>query len=436
MGGPVGLITIRKIQWHILPLIIAAYFLSYLDRVNIGFAAITMNKELALSAKEFGFGAGVFFLGYVLFEVPSNLILTRVGARVWLARIMMTWGVVSAATSLVWNAESFWLARFLLGVAEAGFFPGIIFYLTLWLPAHHRARIFGLILAAGVISVVVGNPVSGWIMSFGSVAHLSNWQVLLIVEGIPSIIVGFLFLFLLPGTPRDVSWLSETEKSSLVATLDAERAAKLRSTSEHASAALLAPKVWLLGLMIFPTGAAIYGLFAWLPQVVKGFGFSDVKTGFVSAIPFVVSAIAMVLWGRHSDRSQERMWHIIWPAGVAAVGLIASGVLSPGLWSFVAMTVGVSATFSALTIIVSAAPAFLAGTAAAAGIALVNAVGNTGSFAGPYMIGWVKDSGGTYQTALIILGGLMFVIIPLASALRDINGRLTFAEPASSAHVA
>jgi MFS transporter, ACS family, tartrate transporter len=436
MGGPVGLITIRKIQWHILPLIIAAYFLSYLDRVNIGFAAITMNKELALSAKEFGFGAGVFFLGYVLFEVPSNLILTRVGARVWLARIMMTWGVVSAATSLVWNAESFWLARFLLGVAEAGFFPGIIFYLTLWLPADHRARIFGLILAAGVISVVVGNPVSGWIMSFGSVAHLSNWQVLLIVEGIPSIIVGFLFLFLLPGTPRDVSWLSETEKSSLVATLDAERAAKLRSTSEHASAALLAPKVWLLGLMIFPTGAAIYGLFAWLPQVVKGFGFSDVKTGFVSAIPFVVSAIAMVLWGRHSDRSQERMWHIIWPAGVAAVGLIASGVLSPGLWSFVAMTVGVSATFSALTIIVSAAPAFLAGTAAAAGIALVNAVGNTGSFAGPYMIGWVRDSGGTYQTALIILGGLMFVIIPLASALRDINGRLTFAEPASSAHVA
>jgi ACS family tartrate transporter-like MFS transporter len=436
MGGPVGLITIRKIQWHILPLIIAAYFLSYLDRVNIGFAAITMNKELALSAKEFGFGAGVFFLGYVLFEVPSNLILTRVGARVWLARIMMTWGVVSAATSLVWNAESFWLARFLLGVAEAGFFPGIIFYLTLWLPADHRARIFGLILAAGVISVVVGNPVSGWIMSFGSVAHLSNWQVLLIVEGIPSIIVGLLFLLLLPGTPRDVSWLSETEKSSLVATLDAERAAKLRSTSEHVSAALLAPKVWLLGLMIFPTGAAIYGLFAWLPQVVKGFGFSDVKTGFVSAIPFVVSAVAMVLWGRHSDRSQERMWHIIWPAGVAAVGLIASGVLSPGLWSFLAMTVGVSATFSALTIIVSAAPAFLAGTAAAAGIALVNAVGNTGSFAGPYMIGWVKDSGGTYQTALIILGGLMFVIIPLASALRDINGRLTFVEPASSVHVA
>jgi MFS transporter, ACS family, tartrate transporter len=436
MGNPVEQMTIRKIQWHILPLIVAAYFLSYLDRVNIGFAAITMNKELGLTATEFGFGAGVFFLGYVLFEVPSNLILNRVGARVWLARIMITWGVISAATCLVWNAQSLWFARFLLGVAEAGFFPGIVFYLTLWLPAGHRARIYGLILSAGVISVVIGNPISGWIMSLGGLAHLSNWQVLLILEGVPSIIVGFLFLALLPSGPREVDWLSDSEKAGLLATLDAERAAKLRSSSERASAGLLAPKVWLLGLMIFPTGAAVYGLFAWLPQVVKGFGFSDVQTGFVSAIPFVVSAIAMIGWGRHSDRSQERMWHIILPAAIAAAGLIASGFMPPGLWSFVAITVGVAATFAALTIIISTAPAFLAGTAAAAGIALVNAVGNTGSFAGPYMIGWVKDAGGTFQTALIILGGLMLVIVPLASALRNLNGPLTFADPASSVQVA
>ena len=411
--------AVRKVYRHILPLLVGAYFLSYLDRVNIGFAAITMVKDIGLTAKDFGFGAGIFFIGYVLFEVPSNLILNKVGGRVWIARIMVTWGIVSACTAFVWSANSFLVARFLLGVAEAGFFPGIIFYLTFWLPVRARTQVFGFVLAIGVLSVVIGNPVSGWIMSLGTVGGLANWQVLLIAEGVPSILVGFLILAVLPDGPRSVTWLSDEEKDRLTDVLVAERTAKSRSHSERVTDGLLDRKVWILGLMVVPTGAAVYGLFSWLPQIIKEFGLTSVETGFVSAVPFVAAAVAMILWGRHSDIKQERLGHIMAPAAVAGLSLVAAGVVPNGGWSLLAVTIGVAATFSALTVILSTAPSFLAGGAAAAGIALVNSVGNLGSFGGPYMIGWIRDAGGTYQTSLMALGALMFLIIPLALLLRQ-----------------
>ncbi|PFH19011.1 MFS transporter [Burkholderia sp. JKS000303] len=421
MEGDVEQRLVRKICMRILPLLILGYFFSYFDRVNVGFAAISMKEDFHLSPAAFGFGAGIFFIGYTLFEIPSNLIMLRTGPRIWIGRIMITWGLISAGTAFVWNDVSFWVARFLLGVAEAGFFPGIIYYLTLWLPARYRARIFGLVLATGVVSVVIGSPISGWILSVGSIAGLKNWQWLLIVEGLPSSLLGIIVLFGLPNRPDQVTWLSAREKTWLTQELQQEKSS-LSAEASRAGRALLDRRVWALGLMVFPLAAAIYGMFTWLPQVVSSLGASPMQTGLINAVPFIFSAIAMVWWGNHSDRTGERAWHLIIPPVCATVGLVTAAMLPVGIWTLVWLSIGMAGTLAALTMIVSVTPEFLTGAAAAAGIALVNAIGNVGSFCGPYLIGLIKAMGGQFQTALLALGLLLLVTVGLAVWFRARHG--------------
>lgn len=410
--------AIRKINQRILPLLIAGYFFAYLDRANIGFAAMTMNGDLNLSPEVYGFAAGIFFIGYVLFEVPSNLILNRVGARLWLARIMITWGVISAATAFVWSGPSLTVARFLLGVAEAGYFPGVIFYLMAWLPNRYRARFIGTLLAIGVASVVIGSPLSGLIMSIGSVAGLKNWQWLFLIEGLPSVLVGIALLIWLPNSPKQVAWLTPKEKAWLEQTLADEQAIKEAARRYSVREALLSPKVWLIGLAIFPNGAAGYGLMAWLPQVAQGFGLSSIETGLVSALPFAITIVVMLLWSSHSDRTGERPWHICLPAAWAAAGLLVAAANPPGLLAYLGIILAVSGLFSSLVILFTLAPAFLSGAAAAAGTALVTAIGNIGSFTGPYMIGWIKGAGGSHQTSLAVLAAMMGAAAILSLVLK------------------
>ena len=399
--------VVSAIRWRILPLLVAGYFFAYLDRVNIGYAAITMNAQIGLTATSFGFVAGIFFIGYVLFEIPSNLILERVGARRWLARIMITWGLVSAGTAFVWSPESLGVARFLLGLAEAGYFPGLVFFLMAWLPNAYRARFIGSLIAVAVLSVVIGGPISGAIMSIGTVWGLKNWQWLYILEGLPTVFIGLAILVWLPNSPREVAWLGAGEKAWLAAKLEEEHVVKESVRSYTLREVLTSPVMWMIGAAIFPIGAATYSVLAWLPQVVKEFGLSNVQTGFVSSIPFLVTAVAMMWWSARSDRLSERPWHIFLPSMMTAVGLVVVAYSPAGLVSLVGITFTVVGLFSSLTILFTLAPSYLTGVAAAAGTAMVTAVGNIGSFAGPYMVGWIRDATGSHQNSLLVFAVLM-----------------------------
>ena len=404
-----------KISRKLIPFLMLCYFVAYLDRVNVGFAALTMNKDLALNAEMFGFGAGIFFFGYFIFEVPSNLLLERFGARMWIARIMISWGVVSAAMAFVTGPYSFYAMRFLLGVAEAGFFPGIILYLTYWFTAAERARYVGLFMAAIPLSSVIGGPVSGLILDhFNGAMALNGWQWLFIIEGVPSIIVGFLVLLLLTDRPKDATWLAPDERDALNAKLAAEAANRESVRHYSLKEALLNPRVLALSLVYFGLVCGNYGLGYWLPTIVKGVvttlqldassGINiNTLTGYLVAIPYAVAVVAMIWWTRRSDLARERMWHVAGPAILGGVALAAAAYLTDPLLAGIAVTACAVATYAALPTFWTLPTAFLTGTAAAGGIALINSIGNIGGFAGPYAVGWLKDATGGTTAGLLAL---------------------------------
>ncbi len=401
--------TIRAISWRLIPFLVLAYFLSYLDRVNLGFAALTMNKELNFSPTVFSWGAGIFFIGYFLFEVPSNLALEKFGASRWIARIMVTWGIISALMALVSGVWSFYGVRFLLGVAEAGFFPGIILYLTYWYPAKYRARFLAAFAIAVPVSTVIGAPISGLLLGLDGAMGLQGWQWLFVIEGVPSVLLGLVTWFYLTDRPEKADWLTAEQKAWLAAQLDRETAAKQAASHLTLGQALASPKVIALSAIYFGFVGALYGMQFWLPTIVKAFGFSNAQTGFVTAVPYLFGTVAMILWARHSDATRERVMHVGAPLLLTAVALGICGYVTDPMTTMVVLTVAAIGVFCTFGVFWTLPTAWLSGTAAAGAIALINSIGNLAGFAGPYLIGWVKESTGSTSTGLFVLAALPLI---------------------------
>jgi MFS transporter, ACS family, tartrate transporter len=409
--------TIAKVSGRLVPFLIVCYFVAYLDRVNVSFAALTMNKDLGLSASAFGFGAGIFFLAYFLFEVPSNLFLERVGARKWIARIMFTWGVLSGGMAFISGEMSFYVVRVLLGIAEAGFFPGIIFYLTLWFPAVYRARIVGYFMAAIPMSTVIGAPVSGLLLGLDGFMGLRGWQWLFILEAAPALILSVFVFFYLTDRPADATWLEPEERAWLVDRLERERRQREMVRRYSVTQALLNRKVLALSLVYFGAVATNYGLSFFLPQIVQAFGVSNFQAGLVAALPYVVGLISIVLWGRRSDRKLERRFHLAFPLAVASAGIASSTALDDPTLKMVALSIAGFGIFGCLPVFWTFPAAFLSGAAAAGGIALINSIGNLAGFAGPYAMGRIKDVTGSYTGGLLSLSAVGFLAMIIVLAL-------------------
>ena len=420
--------TMRRVSLRIVPFIMLLYFVAFIDRVNIGFAALTMNKDLGFSPSVFGFGAGIFFWGYFLFEVPSNVVLDKVGARLWIARVMFTWGLVSAAMALVQGQTSFFVLRFLLGAAEAGFFPGIILYLSYWFPARQRATVTALFMAAAPLSTILGSPLSTAILEMHGLLGLKGWQWLFLLEALPAILLGLVVLKFMTDQPGQAKWLADDERAWLVAAMQAERAERSVSASHSIWQGLTDSRVLALSLIYFGTSAGLYTLGVWAPQIIKSFGLSNMEVGLLNAVPPTIAVVAMYLWSWHSDRTNERTWHVVIACLAAAAGLALAG-LSSGVASVVAALVLVNVGISAAKPPLWSMPTlFLAGPAAASGIATINSIGNLGGFAGPAMIGWIKDQTGSFE------GGLYFVaaLLLLSATLTLLLARSTRRQPAAA----
>lgn len=409
--------TLRRITWRIVPFIMLLYFVAYLDRVNIGFAALTMKEDLGFSASVLGFGAGIFFWGYFMFEVPSNIVLHKFGARVWIARVMVTWGIISGCMAFVEGATSFYIMRFLLGAAEAGFFPGIILYLSYWFPARHRASVTALFMAAAPISTALGSPISAALLEMDGVMGMHGWQWMFVLEAIPALILGVVVFFYMTDKPEQAKWLKDDERAWLVKAMAEENASKAGNAKHGILSGLANPRVLALALIYFGTSAGLYTLGIWAPQIIKQLGVSSMTVGFLNAIPPVVSVIAMVLWSRHSDRTGERTWHVILACLAASIGLVIAAGANSVVGLIAALTivnVGISCAKPPLW---SMPTMFLSGAAAATGIATINSIGNLGGFAGPAMIGWVKDQTGSYAGGLYFVAGLLVLSAVLTLVL-------------------
>ncbi|TCN29359.1 MFS transporter [Sinorhizobium americanum] len=414
-----------KVFWRIIPFLMLCYVVAYLDRVNVGFAKLQMSSELGLSEAAYGIGAGIFFIGYFLFEVPSNIILNKVGARVWIARIMITWGMISAAFMFTTSETVFYILRFLLGVAEAGFFPGIILYLTTWYPAHRRAKIITTFMSAIPISSIFGNPLSGLLMdSFHGTHGLSGWQWMFLIEAIPAILFGVATFFYLDDTIGHANWLTKEEKKVLTANIDAEN--RTKSSSPHSVAATLADRrVWLMCLIYFCFVLGQYGLNFWMPTLVKATGVTgNLNIGLISAIPYICTFITMLALGRSSDRLRERRWHLVVPALIAASGFVAATTATSTTLAIVCLSLAAAGAISCAPLFWSLPTAFLAGTGAAAGIAWINSVGNLAGFLGPFLVGYLKDftgsnSAGMYLlAATLVIGSLAVLAVPAKTVNR------------------
>lgn len=413
--------AVARVTRRLIPFLFLLYILAFLDRVNVGFAALQMNETLGFGPAVYGLGAGMFFLGYCLFEVPSNLVLYRTGARVWIARIMVTWGLAACAMMLVHAPWSFYLLRFLLGVAEAGFFPGIIFYLTHWYPARDRAHAYSWFLAAIPVSGIVGGPLSGALLGLDGRLGLQGWQWLFLLEGIPSVVVGLLVLVLLPERPANARWLADEEKAWLERTLAAERADAVAEHGASLGRALASPRVWWLGTVYFLIVAGLYAFSLWLPQLVKGSGrLSNLEVGAITAVPYLVAAAGMVLVGRSSDRSGERHLHLALPALAAAAGFVAIASVRAPAPLVAALSVAAFGLLACLGPFWALPTAFLKDQAGAGGIALINSMGALGGFVGPYLLGVVKDRTGSFTAGLLLLGAM---VVAAAGIVLDMRRR-------------
>ncbi|WP_051134292.1 MFS transporter [Methylocystis sp. ATCC 49242] len=402
--------VVAKVARRLIPILVTAFFVAYLDRVNVGFAALTMNKDLGFTPEFFGWAAGSFFIGYCLLEAPSNYILHRVGARVWMARIMVSWGLVSALTAFVWDGTSFVVLRVMLGVAEAGFSPGVILYLTYWIPAAQRARIIGAFLLALPLSSVVGAPLSGLILSgLDGVFGVAGWRWLFFIEAAPAMLLGVACYFYLPDRPSDASWLTPQERDWLLAELAREGG----PVDESPWRALRDPRVLTLGVAYFGIIVALYGLGFWLPQIIKAFGVDVVAAGFLTAVPFVFGALAMVLWSRSSDRKNERVAHTVLASLVASLGLAASAYAPTPLFSMIALSVAAVGTLASMPTFWSFVTLALPGAGAVVGVAVINSIGNVSGFAAPYLVGLIKGATGEFDYALLALAAGPLMAGPL-----------------------
>ena len=426
--------TLRKITWRIVPFIMILYLIAYIDRVNIGFAAITMKEDLGFTSSILGFGAGIFFLGYFLFEVPSNIILHKVGARIWIARVMVTWGIIAGGMAFIESSTSFYVMRFLLGIAEAGFFPGIILYLSFWFPARNRAGVIALFMAAAPIATAIGSPISAALLEMHGIMGLAGWQWMFLIEALPAVILGVVVFFYMTDRPEKATWLKQDERDWLVKTMQAENAGKDSHQHHSIIRGLANPRVLALALVYFGTSAGLYTLGIWAPQIIKELGVSSMTVGLLNAIPPIVSVVAMILWSRHSDKTNERTWHVALACITAAIGLVIAAGTGSVIGLIAALTivnVGISCSKPPLW---SMPTMFLSGAAAATGIATINSIGNLGGFAGPAMIGWVKDQTGSFTGGLYFVAGLLILstVITLVLSFTQKKDKVSAAELSNS----
>jgi ACS family tartrate transporter-like MFS transporter len=402
--------AIRKITWRLIPFLMLLYFVAFLDRINVGFAALTMNKEVGLTSQMFGLGAGIFFLGYFLFEVPSTVILHNVGARFWIGRVMITWGVVSVAMAFTRGPISFYVLRFLLGLAEAGFFPGIILYLSYWFPANHRSAVTAMFMAAAPVAGFIGSPISGALMQLNGMLGLRGWQWLFLLEGIPASVLGFITFRFLTDRPADAAWLIADERDWLSSAIQQEQTGIRDPRSHSAWRALADWRVLALSLAYFGTSAGLYTIGFWAPLIVKGLGFSVFQVGLLVAIPNLIAVVGMVLWSRNSDRTGERYWHAAIACLIGAIGMAvaarAGSSVSLAIAGLSLTAFGVSAAKPPLWCLPTT---FFTGTAAAASIGLINSLGTLGGFVGPYMIGSTNGTSGNFTRGLYLVGGTLIV---------------------------
>ena len=409
--------TYRKVTLRLVPILLLCYVVAYLDRVNVGFAKLQMSNDLHLSDAVYGLGAGIFFVGYFLFEVPSNLILHRVGARIWIARIMVTWGIVSGLTMFVSSPAWFYVMRFLLGVAEAGFFPGVILYLTYWFPSNRRARITARFISAVALSGIIGGPISGFILkTLDGVNGWHGWQWLFLIESLPSIIVGIVVLIRLDDGVAHAKWLSEPEKALLTRNLALDEVDRV----VHGPGDMIRnPSIWIICLMHFAFVMGLYGVGFWLPTLVKGTGITDpFMIGLLTAIPYLFAVVAMLLVARSADLRRERRWHLAVPAFVGAAGLVASVLLAHNVaLAIVALTAATAGLLTTFPLFWCYPTAMLSGAAAAAGIAFVNSIGNVAGFLGPYAMGWLKETTGSTAAGMYMLAAFMVLGALLALSL-------------------
>ncbi len=400
--------TIVKVSWRLLPLVVVAYLVAYIDRTNVAFAALTMNEDLGISAYMYGLGAGIFFLGYALFEVPSNIVLEKVGARLWIARIMLTWGIISGLMAATTGPISFIVLRFLLGVAEAGFFPGMILYFTYWYPAHYRGRVISTLFIAVPLGNALASVVSGAIMEMEGVWGLHGWQWVFIIEALPAVLLAFVVLMLMTDRPAVAKWLNADEKEWLESELEAERANIESAGRLTLWRALTDKRVLILALIYLTSVIASYGITFFLPQIVKGLGHSNFVTGLLTAIPYTIGVIGLICWGHSSDRHKERRWHLIVASTLAAIGLAGTAFFTGSAWALVTMSIAAVGLYGSRPSFWPMPSLFLTGAAAAVGIALINSIGNIGGYVGPFIVGWIKQSTGSFEMGVYFLAGCAF----------------------------
>jgi sugar phosphate permease len=405
---------VRRVSWRLMPFLLLCYFISFLDRINVSFAALQMNKDLGLSAAQYGFGAGLFFLTYCLFEVPSNLILYRFGATRWIARIMLTWGVCAAGMAFIVGPSSFYAMRLLLGAAEAGFFPGVLFFLTLWFPAGYRGRALGIFMGGVAISGAIGAPISGFLLSFDGWLGLRGWQWLFLIQGAPAILLAPVCLFYLQDGPAHANWLPPGERDALAATLEAERPQHRHADGQTFLAslklALTNPRVLFLAFVYFADVCLLNAILFFLPLILKGFGLSNLQTGFVAAIPSLVALVAVVLWGRRSDLSRERTSAAALALVIGGAALLASALLPDPLTRIIAITVSLAGTIAFTPPFWTIPASFLSGSASAGGYAAISSLGVVGGFVAPWIIGYLKDLSGDFRYGLGAFGLLAIVV--------------------------
>jgi MFS transporter, ACS family, tartrate transporter len=406
--------TMRKVYLRLLPFAVLCYILAYVDRINVSFAGLTMRDDIGMSAATFGFAVGMFYWGYFIFEVPSNVILEKIGARIWIARIMVTWGLLAAATAFVKDSTSFGVVRFLLGVAEAGFFPGIILYFTYWFPSNHHARIVAGFLVGLPVAVALGSPISTALLGLDGLFNFRGWQVMYIAEALPTIVLGVICYFVLTDRPQEAKFLTEEERNWLVTTIASERRATEEVRRYTMWEALYNPKVLLLALNYFGIVTASLGMLFFIPQIIKSLGnYSNMTVGWLTMIPYICGGIAMVVWGRISDRMNERRWNLFIGCVFSTVGLLIAGMTMGSWWALVGMSIAAMGFYGSKGPFFAMPPMFLSGPALAAGIAWINSLGNLGGFFGPWYVGVMKDltgsfAGGLYGLALL---GLIAAIV-------------------------
>jgi ACS family tartrate transporter-like MFS transporter len=404
-----------RIAWRLMPLLIVGYVLNYLDRNNISFAALTMNKEVGLTATQFGRGAGILFVGYCLFEIPSNIVLYRVGARIWISRIMITWGLVSAATVLVRGPYSFYFLRFMLGAAEAGFFPGVAFYLGTWFPSAYRTRMVAWFMVAIPVSSVIGGPVSGLLLQMDGIGGLAGWKWMFLLEGLPVVIVGFVMLKLLADRPEQAAWLTETERQIVHDRIRGERREK---EVRHLLPALKDLRVLILAGVQFGFLVGSYGVTLFLPQIIKEGNLSDVEVGFVTSGCFLLAAAGMIAWAGHVDRHGGKILNLTLACLLSAFGFVIS-IISGSFWiSLAGITISLLGINAARGIFWTIPPRFLTGLAAAGGLAFINSIGTAGGFVGPYVMGWLTDRTGSFTAGLAAMAGFLLMASALSWSLK------------------